>query len=65
MEVLTALQHAEYRLGREFTKEEFIQGQVGKHMLPEDFDQQAAVSFNHISYLITGPSFHIVSMSYS
>ena len=34
MEVLSALQHAELRLGREFTKEEFVAGTIGKHMLP-------------------------------
>ena len=43
MEVLSALQHAEFRLGREFTKEEFIAGTVGQHMLPEDFDQEQIV----------------------
>ena len=55
MEVLSALQHAEFHLGREFTKEEFVQGQVDKHMIPEDFDQQATVSPFQISipYLTT------------
>ena len=44
MEVLSTLQHAEHRLGREFTKEEFANGTVGQHMLPEDFDQEKVVS---------------------
>ena len=44
MEVLSALQHAEYRLGREFMKEEFLAGTVGQHMLPEDFNQEQTVS---------------------
>ena len=44
MEVLSALQHVEFHLGREFTKEEFVKGQVGKHMVSEDFDQQLTVS---------------------
>ena len=44
MEVLSALQHAELRLGREFTKEEFAAGTIGKHMLPKDFDQDKVVS---------------------
>ena len=57
MEVLLALQHAEFHLGREFMKEEFIHGQVGKHMIPEDFDQQLTVSPIRIinPYLTTGP----------
>ena len=45
MEVLSALQHAGFCPGKEFMKEEFVQGQVGKHMIPEDFDQQLTVSF--------------------
>ena len=44
MEVLSALQHAEFHLSREFMKEEFVQGQVGKHMIPEDFEQQVTES---------------------
>ena len=44
MEVLSALQHAELRLGHQFTKEEFVAGQVGNHMIPEDFDQEKTVS---------------------
>ena len=44
LEVLTALQHAESRLGREFTKEEFVAGTVGQHMLPEDFDEELTIS---------------------
>ena len=43
MEVLSTLQHAEFHLGREFTKDEFMNGQVGKHMIPDDFDQQLTV----------------------
>ena len=44
MEVLSALQHAVLQLGRQFTKEEFVAGQVGHHMIPEDFDQEKTVS---------------------
>ena len=44
MEVLSALQHAEYRLRREFMKEEFLAGTVGQHMLPKDFDQEQTMS---------------------
>ena len=44
MEVLSALQYTELRLGREFMKEEFVAGTVGQHMLPEDFDQEQTVS---------------------
>ena len=44
MEVLSALQHAELRLGREFTKEVFLAGSVGQHMIPEDFDHEQTVS---------------------
>ena len=44
MEVLSALQHAEYRLGREFMKEEFLAGTVDQHMLPEDFNQEQTVN---------------------
>ena len=44
MEVLSALQHAELRLRHQFTKEEFAAGAIGKHMLPEDFDQDKVVS---------------------
>ena len=45
MEVLTAIQHAQMRLGRDFTREEFTKGTVGKHMISEDFDFEVTVSF--------------------
>ena len=44
MEVLAALQHAELHLGWEFTKDEFVQGSVGQHMIPEDFNPDITVS---------------------
>ena len=44
MEVLSALQHAEYRLGREFMKEAFLTGTIDQHILPEDFDQEQTVN---------------------
>ena len=44
MEVLAVLQHAQHRLGREFTKEEFLAGTVGQHMIPEDFWPEETVS---------------------
>ena len=44
MEVLTALQHAQLRLGRDFTCEEFVEGKVGSFMLPEDFKPEETVS---------------------
>ena len=37
------MQHAELHLGRQFTKEEFVQGLVGSLMIPEDFDIEKAV----------------------
>ena len=49
LEVLAALQHAELHMGRQFTCNEFIQGKVGKHMVPEDFDQEVTVSKNMVS----------------
>ena len=54
MEVLAAIQHAQMRLGRDFTREEFMKGTVGEHMISEDFDFEVTVSF--ISpYLLTIP----------
>ena len=50
LEVLSALQHAELRLGRQFTRDEFIKGEVGKHMVPEDFDHEVTVSKNMVSH---------------
>ena len=44
MEVLTTLQHAQLRLGRDFTREEFVKGKVGSFMLPEDFKPEETVS---------------------
>ena len=45
MEVLAAIQHAQMRLGRDFTREEFTKGTVGEHMISEDFDFEVTVSF--------------------
>ena len=55
MEVLTALQHAELRLGREFTKDEFVQGLVGQHMIPEDFNPDVTLSkfIGSLTHLVT------------
>ena len=44
MEVLSSILHAEHRLGRSFTKEEFVEGSVGAHMIPEDFNPDVTVS---------------------
>ena len=44
MEVLSALLHAQKRLGCDFTKEEFKSGTVGLLMLPEDFKPKESVS---------------------
>ena len=43
-EVLTAINHAQLRLGRTFKEEEFMSGQVGKLMIAEDFDFEKTVS---------------------
>ena len=59
MEVLTALQHAELHLGREFTKDEFVQGQVGQFMIPEDFDPKITVSYFKLSSSLT----HLMTFS--
>ena len=50
MEVLMALQHAQLRLGREFTHEEFMEGSVGNHMISEDFDFDVTVSKLNLTY---------------
>ena len=42
--VLTAINHAQLRLGRTFKEEEFTSGQVGKLMIAEDFDFEKTVS---------------------
>ena len=53
MEVLATLQHAQLRIGRDFTHEEFIEGKVGDFMLPEDFKPKETVSnLTHIPILI-------------
>ena len=43
-EVLTALNHAQMRLKRTFTEEEFTSGEVGKLMIAEDFNFEMTVS---------------------
>ena len=48
MEVLSALLHAQKRLGREFTKEEFKSGTVGSFMLLEDFKPKESVSITKL-----------------
>ena len=44
MEVLASIQHAELRIGREFTKEEFATGKVGGLMISDDFNPDITVS---------------------
>ena len=43
MEVLAAIQHAQIRLDKEFTKEEFLDGKIGGFMIPEDFNFEETV----------------------
>ena len=43
-EVLTAINHAQLRLGQTFKEEEFTSGQVGKLMIAEDFDFKKTMS---------------------
>ena len=45
LEVLAAIQHAQLRLDRDFTKEEFVEGKVGGYMIPEDFKPEETVSY--------------------
>ena len=50
MEVLAAIQHAQARLQREFTKEEFVEGTVGQLMVPSDFDFDTnVIDYTYIS----------------
>ena len=44
MEVLATLQHAQLRIGHDFTHEEFIKGKIGGYILPEDFKPEETVS---------------------
>ena len=44
LEVLSAIQHAEFCLNPELTKEEFLEGKVGGFMMPEDFKFEETVS---------------------
>ena len=62
MEVLTALIHAQGRLGREFTPNEFKAGSVGQHLKPEDFKTSDQVIttipfYLHCSHLLTAVDF--------
>ena len=66
MEVLAAIQHAQIRLDKEFTKEEFLDGKIGGVMTPEDFNFEETVrhkpSHNslfdpHLSYENLPPPF--------
>ena len=50
-EVLTAINHAQHRLGRNFTPEEIESGELGSLMIDEDFDFETTVSL-----LNTNPS---------
>ena len=43
-EVLTAINHAQHRLGRNFTPEEIESGELGGLMIDEDFDFETTVS---------------------
>ena len=44
-----SLQHAQHRIGCEFTKEEFLAGKVGDLMIPEDFRPEETVSNTFIN----------------
>ena len=50
-EVLTAINHAQHRLRRNFTPEEIESGELGSLMIDEDFDFETTVSL-----LNTNPS---------
>ena len=43
-QVVTAINHAQLRLGRDFKQEEFDSGAVGQLMIDEDFNFEKAVS---------------------
>ena len=43
-QVVTAINHAQLRLGRDFKQEEFDSGAMGQLMIDEDFDFEKAVS---------------------
>ena len=64
MEVLASIQHAELRIGREFTKEEFATGKVGGFMISDDFNPEITVSnMPHNSptcHQLNGSSFNTV-----
>ena len=47
------IQHAELRLGQEFTKEEFKEGSVSSHMIPDDFNLEITVSYLPLYSLTT------------
>ena len=49
LEVLASIQHAELCMGRQFTREEFLNGDVGSQMLPKDFDTETTVSSTHLN----------------
>ena len=42
--MVTAINVAQLRLGRDFTQEEFDSGTIGQLMIDEDFDFEKAVS---------------------
>ena len=44
MQVLTAIQSAQLRMGYEFTESDFLEGKVGALMKPEDFNFEENVS---------------------
>ena len=44
MQVLTAIQSAQLRMGYEFTENDFLEGKVGALMKPEDFNFEENVS---------------------
>ena len=45
-QVVTTINHAQLRLGRDFKQEEFDLGAVGQLMVDEDFDFKKAVSLH-------------------
>ena len=48
-QVVTAINHAQLRLGRDFKQEEFDSGDVGQLMIDEDFDFEKAVSLYYFT----------------
>ena len=56
-QVVTAINAAQLRLGRDFTQEEFDSGTIGQLMIDEDFDFEKAVSlqFHQLEFVVFQP----------